>query len=239
MSESAMMFARRYVWQPVVRWYHWINVLCMFTLAVTGFYIGSPFVNVTGAPFPYITGTVRFIHFVAATILGLVLIIRLYWAFVGNRYARWKGVLPLTKRRVRDLGQQLKYYTFLGSERPCYVGHNPIAGLSYAILWALTIIQGFIGLALNAEVNPGGFWWTWFGWLFGVSANQTLRLIHHSLAWAFIIFFMVHLYMALLDDVEERDGILSSIVNGVKWPPCEGVDMESQQQPPNHWTHES
>jgi len=42
-----------------------------------------------------------------------------------------------------------------------------------------------------------------------------------SLMWVFIIFFLVHVYMAVLDDVEERDGILSSIVNGVKWPVCD------------------
>jgi Ni/Fe-hydrogenase 1 B-type cytochrome subunit len=140
---------------------------------------------------------------------------------VGNRYARWGGILPLRKERARDLWQQFKYYIFLARDRPCYVGHNPIAGFSYAVLWVLTIIQGGLGLALNAEVNPGGFWWTWFGWLFGVSANQTIRLIHHSLMWVFILFFLIHLYMAILDDVEERDGILSSIVNGVKWPVCD------------------
>ena len=226
MSETQLRFVRRYVWQPVVRWYHWVNVACMGTLAVTGFYIGNPFIETGGIPDPYVTATVRFIHFVAATILGLNLIVRLYWAFVGNRYARWKGVLPLDRERGRDLWEQFKYYIFLGSDRPCYVGHNPIAGISYAILWLLTIVQGIIGLALNAEVNPGGFWWTWFGWLFGVSANQTLRLIHHSLMWVFIIFFLVHLYMAVLDDVEERDGVLSSIVNGVKWPVCPEVDDE-------------
>jgi Ni/Fe-hydrogenase 1 B-type cytochrome subunit len=231
MSEGTVRYARRYVWQPVVRTYHWLNVLCMGLLAITGYYIGTPFVNVTGFPFPYVTAVVRFTHFVCATILGLVLIIRLYWAFVGNRYAKWQGMLPLTGERRRDLWTQFKYYTFLISERPCYVGHNPIAGLSYAGLWGLTIIQGITGLALNAEVNPGGFWWTWFGWAFGVSANQTLRLIHHSLMWVFIVFFLGHLYMAILDDVEERDGILSSIVNGVKWPPCpESVEDEIAQR---------
>ena len=221
MSESQEMFERRYVWEPVVRWYHWLNVLCMFLLVITGFYIGSPFVNVTGIPFPYLTGTARFVHFVAATILGLSLIVRLYWAFVGNRYARWDGVLPVNRERARDLWQQFKYYSFLAAQRPRYVGHNPIAGFSYAALWLLTIIQGIAGLALNAEVNPGGFWWTWFGWAFGIYANQTLRLIHHSLMWVFVVFFLVHLYMAVLDDVEERDGILSSIINGVKWPHCQ------------------
>jgi len=230
MSETQLRFVRRYVWQPVVRWYHWVNVACMGTLAVTGFYIGNPFVETGGITDPYVTATVRFIHFVAATILGLNLIVRLYWAFVGNRYARWKGVLPLDRERGRDLWEQFKYYFFLGSDRPCYVGHNPIAGISYAVLWLLTIVQGIIGLALNAEVNPGGFWWTWFGWLFGVSANQTLRLIHHSLMWVFIIFFLVHLYMAVLDDVEERDGVLSSIVNGAKWPVCPEVDDEAARR---------
>jgi Ni/Fe-hydrogenase 1 B-type cytochrome subunit len=227
MSEAQARFQRRYVWQPLVRWYHWINVSCMAILAVSGYYIGNPFIETGGFPNPYVTGIARFVHFVTATILGLILIIRLYWAFAGNRYARWVGMLPLNRERGRDLWTQLKYYTFLSPERPCYVGHNPIAGLSYAGLWLLTILQGIIGLALNAEVNPGGFWWTWFGWLFGVSANQTLRLIHHSLMWVFIIFFLGHLYMAVLDDVEERDGILSSIVNGVKWPVCpESVEDE-------------
>jgi Ni/Fe-hydrogenase 1 B-type cytochrome subunit len=220
MSATQDRFIRRYIWEPVVRWYHWVNVLCMFILTITGYYISYPFVNVTGLPFPYITGIARFVHFVSATILAISLIVRLYWAFVGNRFARWEGMLPLNKERLQDLWKQFKYYAFLSSERPCYVGHNPIAGLSYAALWLLTIIQGITGLALNAEVNPGGFWWTWFGWLFGVSANQTVRLIHHSLMWVFIIFFLIHLYMAILDDIEERDGILSSIVNGVKWPHC-------------------
>ena len=226
MSENVRKFTRRYVWQPVVRWYHWINVLCMLVLAITGYYIGNPFGNVAGIPFPYVTAQMRFIHYVAATVLALVLIVRLYWTFAGNRYARWTGMLPLNRERARDLWKQFKYYAFLSSDRPCYVGHNPIAGLSYAILWLLTILQGITGLALNAQVNPGGFWWTWFGWLFGVSANQTIRLVHHSLMWVFIIFFLIHVYMAVLDDVEERDGLMSSIVNGVKWPPCPAVEDE-------------
>ena len=221
MSATQERFMRRFVWEAVVRWYHWINVLAMFILAITGYYIGNPFVNVTGIPVPYITAIARFSHFVAATILAISLIVRLYWAFVGNRFARWEGMLPLSRERLQDLWAQFKYYAFLSSDRPCYLGHNPIAGLSYVVLWVLTILQGLTGLALNAEVNPGGFWWTWFGWLFGVSANQKLRLIHHSLMWVFIVFFLVHLYMSILDDIEEKDGLLSSIINGVKWPHCQ------------------
>jgi hypothetical protein len=42
-----------------------------------------------------------------------------------------------------------------------------------------------------------------------------------KLLWVFFVFFLIHLYMAILDDVEERDGILSSIISGVKWPHCD------------------
>ena len=52
MSEELELFERRYVWQPVVRWYHWFNVICMGVLAITGYYIGSPFINVSGFPNP-------------------------------------------------------------------------------------------------------------------------------------------------------------------------------------------
>lgn len=218
MSEHAETFARRYVWQPMVRWYHWINVLCMFLLAVTGYYIGTPFGNVLGLPAPYVTGTVRFVHFVAAIVLALILILRLYWAFVGNRYAKWGGLLPLNKVRGRDVIQQAKYYLFLSSERPPYVGHNPVAGLSYIFLWVITIIQGITGLALYAEANPNGFWSFLLGWTFRLASNQTMRFIHHFLLWIFVIFFLVHLYMAILGDVEEQDGLMTSIVSGFKWP---------------------
>jgi Ni,Fe-hydrogenase I cytochrome b subunit len=53
----------RHVWQPLVRWYHWTNVLGMSLLAIAGFHTGSPFVNVTRLPFPYITAIVQFTHF--------------------------------------------------------------------------------------------------------------------------------------------------------------------------------
>jgi len=232
MGETIQEFARRYVWQPVVRWYHWINVLCMLVLAVTGLYIGNPFVTAEGVPFPYVMGWMRFAHYVAATVLALILIVRFYWAFVGNRYARWGGVLPLNKVRGRDVWRQFKYYVFLSSDRPPYVGHNPVAGLSYILLWLLVLIQGFTGLALNAAADPGGFWWFFFGWTYALVSPQWMRLVHHWVMWFIIIFSMVHLYMAILADVEERDGAMTSMVSGFKWPHFErSVEDEIAEGP--------
>lgn len=51
------------------------------------------------AYFNYWFGTVRFIHFVAAFIFFFNFIFRLYWGFVGNRYAYWTNFIPLKKKQ--------------------------------------------------------------------------------------------------------------------------------------------
>jgi hypothetical protein len=104
MEEEFALYERRYVWQPVVRWYHWFNVVCMGVLAITGYYIGTPFVNVAGFPNPYVTGIVRFTHFVTATILALILIVRLYWAFVGTATRGGGGSCRLAKSEPGTCG---------------------------------------------------------------------------------------------------------------------------------------
>ena len=74
---------RVYAWEFPVRFTHWINFLCIFTLSITGYYIGDPFIHALSSK-QYIMGWVRFIHFVAAYAFLLSMIIRLYWAFAGG-----------------------------------------------------------------------------------------------------------------------------------------------------------
>jgi len=59
---------RVYVWQWPVRFYHWINFLCVTVLCITGWMIGRPYSPMGGqeASFSYWFGTVRFLHFLAA-----------------------------------------------------------------------------------------------------------------------------------------------------------------------------
>ena len=40
------MLQTTYVWEWPVRLTHWINVISIVVLSVTGFYIGNPFVSV-------------------------------------------------------------------------------------------------------------------------------------------------------------------------------------------------
>ena len=47
--------------------------------------------------------TMRFIHETAGFVFIAAVLFRIYWGFVGNRYVRWRGMLPITKGQRRSL----------------------------------------------------------------------------------------------------------------------------------------
>lgn len=206
------------VWELPVRVFHWATAVSIFVLGFTGYYIGAPFVVVPGdTAQAYMMGWMRAIHFIAAFVLGVAFLIRLYWFFAGNKYAGWREWIPVSRERWSFFGQQLKYYLFLANKRPRYLGHNPVAGLSYLVVGLLILIQGLSGFALYAEASQDGFWRACFGWLLPLFGSQTLRLVHHLAMWVIVVFFIVHLYMGILAEIEERNGTLGSIVGGSKF----------------------
>ncbi len=206
------------VWEIPVRLFHWVTAVSILLLGLTGYYIGAPCVAVPAdTAQAYLMGWVRALHFVAAFALGVALLIRLYWFFCGNQYAGWREWIPANRERRRFFWGQLQYYLFLKRDRPHHLGHNPVAGFSYLVVGLLILIQGLSGFALYAEAFQDGFWRVLFGWLLPLFGNQTLRLIHHLSMWIIVAFFIVHLYMGILAQIEERNGTLSSIVTGVKF----------------------
>ncbi|MBU0490619.1 MAG: Ni/Fe-hydrogenase, b-type cytochrome subunit, partial [Chloroflexi bacterium] len=188
-------------------------------LALTGLYIANPFLasNMGEAYHSYVMGTMRFIHAIAAVVFGVNALVRLYWLFVGNRYARWSGFLPLSQERLRNTVAQIKFYALISKETPFDLGHNSLAGLSYMALFVIMLLQGITGLALYAEYYPASLWGVLFDPVFSIlGPNQNLRLIHHLLMWVFAAFTVVHLYMAVLYDLLEGDATFSSMINGFK-----------------------
>ena len=55
---------RVYVWEFPVRLAHWVNVLSIITFAITGLYIGEPYIRAY-AETQFVMSYMRFFHFVA------------------------------------------------------------------------------------------------------------------------------------------------------------------------------
>jgi len=196
---------------------HWLAAGSIVTLVVTGFYIGQPYFMTGGeASTHFLMGRVRFIHFTAAGVLVATGIVRVYWLFAGNRFERWKALFPVRRKDWVHLVQQVKYYLLIHPERaPHYLGHNPLQQISYTALYGIAFVQAVTGFALYGLSNPGGFANSLFGWVDPLLGGaQVVRFWHHVISWVFVIFFPIHVYLAIRADVTEREASISSMVSG-------------------------
>jgi len=216
---------RVYVWELPVRLYHWVNALAVATLIVTGFLIGRPILpRVVGgeASFSFAFGWVRFVHFTAAFVFFFNFLVRIYWGFVGNQHARWYNFLPLgrgrLKSQVREVGDVLKVDVLLAKGKPIEsVGHNALAGWTYFISFLAFLFQAITGFGMYAAMSH-----SWlpraFAWIVPLMGGDfAVRQWHHLTMWFFIIFTMVHVYLAAYHDYIEGRGVISSMVGGWKF----------------------
>jgi Ni/Fe-hydrogenase 1 B-type cytochrome subunit len=224
-ESHARELVRVYVWEIPVRVSHWLIFLSLFVLAATGFYIGSPFVVVTGeAGRHFFMGTVKVVHSYAAIVFALAVIARIVWMFLGNRYARWDKLLPVRERRWKGLWPTVEFYLFGARKPPGFVGHNPVAGVAYLLVYGLCILEILTGLALYSASAPVGSWLGWFGFLAPLFGGlQTARWIHHVIMWLLLGFFVHHLYSGWLMSQIDQNATMESIFSGYKFVPEEDL----------------
>ncbi len=233
-----------YLWGAPLRAMHWIAAVCIVVLVVTGFYIGRPYFMTTGeASANYLMGWMRFIHFVAAAVLVMTGIVRVYWLFAGNQFERLPALFPVSRRNVENIVRTgIAYATFNPSRQPQYVGHNPLQQLSYTGMYILTAVMVVTGFTLYGQSNPGGLIFSAFAWVPPLLGGlQGVRLVHHVLTWGFIIFIVMHVYFAVRSDYVERAGVVSSIITGGRYVPADEQyeDFDVSGVPSTPWpTHE-
>jgi Ni/Fe-hydrogenase b-type cytochrome subunit len=213
-----------YLWEWPIRAMHWVAVLSLVVLTVTGLYIGRPYFMTGGeASDHYLMGWVRFTHFTAAAFLVMTAIVRAYWLLMGNRYERFAALFPVRPRDWVNLVKMVKFYLMIEPEKaPRYLGHNPLQQLSYTGMYLVAFVMVVTGFALYGQATPGGVIYgltNWIGPLFG--GMPVVRFIHHALTWAFLIFIPIHVYLAIRADHLERTGVISSIVSGGRFVPTD------------------
>lgn len=218
---------RLYVWEVPVRVTHWVTAGAIVVLSVTGLYIAEPFLIPPGGP---VMENIRFVHMIAAFTLLASGLLRTYWLLAGNRFSRWSAFIPLSRRQATELFRQAAFYAFIRRELPKVLGHNQLAASAYLVLFALLLVEVVTGFALDGLLGgePGA---TLFGWLRDLLGVQTVRLIHHLAMWGILAIALFHVYSCILVDHLEKNGLLSSIVSGYKFPTHEEL-VESRDGGP-------
>ena len=216
---------RIYIWQFPVRLVHWVIFFSFIILSVTGYYIGDPFISVSGpAKEHFVMGTMRAVHLYTAIVFSLAVLVRIYWFFAGNRFARLTDFIPLRRQRWRGLWRTFLYYCFLRPHPEVYPGHDALAALSYAFVFLIYLLLIATGLALYTVVASFGSPFQVFDFLVPLFGGlQMARLIHHICMYVVLIFAVIHIYSVVLWSMIEDSGEVDSIFNGHKfWPKRKG-----------------
>lgn len=215
-----------YVWEAPVRLWHWVMMLAMFVLIGTGFLIGVPPPAVGGeATFNFWFGYIRFLHFAAGYVFATMFVLRVYWALVGNKFAREIFVVPfsmLTAKFWSGLIHQALYYLFVYKDSRGYQGHNPLAAAAMFFMYLLGAVWIILsGFALYGEGAGMASWQFRFftSWLQPlVGDSQALHTYHRLGMWYLILFSIVHMYMVIREDVFSKETVISTMINGWRVP---------------------
>lgn len=150
-------FRSYYAWDVPTRLFHWINVLAVLGL------VGSGLVVMNDDALGLSTGgkiLLKTIHVSFGYAMALNLVWRFVWAFYGNRYARWRALLPGGPEYAAALRAYVA--SFLSGTPQQFVGHNPLARIGVTLLFLLLAIQLVTGLVIAGT----DLYWPPFGSLF-------------------------------------------------------------------------
>ncbi|MFN3830338.1 MAG: cytochrome b/b6 domain-containing protein [Tepidimonas ignava] len=125
--------ASLYVWDPVVRLFHWSLVACVLL---------NQFVLEAGET-PH-----RWVGYAATALVGL----RLLWGVIGSRHARFADWWP-TPARLRAHVRGL-----LAGQPDDHPGHNPLGALMMLALMALVLALGVTGWLQGTDAFFGEEW---------------------------------------------------------------------------------
>jgi len=205
-------------WSVAMRINHWAMALTIFVLIVTGFYIADPFVVSKGETVnKFFMGNVRFAHILFGVFLLFLFIWRVYLAFFSRFHADWKDFFAWAD--LKATFEQIKFYLLIRKDAPEHkMLYGPMQSLAYIGLMFMVLVIVITGLILMGAGYHAGFTAIAATILRPVEnllgGLAVIRYIHHIFTWFFILFIVVHIYMAFWYDAVLKQGTLSSMVNG-------------------------
>lgn len=178
------------VWDPLVRFFHW-TLLGSFLLA---WLTEDDFLG---------------LHVWAGYVIGILLLVRIAWGFVGSRHARFADFV-FSPRVVRDYLRDL-----LRGHHRRWLGHNPAGGmmiLAMIIALAMTVLTGLMVYAVGEDAGP-------LRELFSTRsefAEELLEEVHEFFANLMMLLAGVHIAGVLVESLLHRENLVQAMINGRK-----------------------
>jgi Ni/Fe-hydrogenase 1 B-type cytochrome subunit len=217
-----------YVWQYPLRLVHWGLVLSIAALSFTGYYIHNPFI-IGQIKTPFLMGWFRFTHETFGMLFIGFFLLRIYLFFAGDRWVRWRALVPYRKEQFKEMIQVMKFYAFMRPTPVSKVGHNAMAAASYIGIYALVFVEIVTGLVMYNWLRHSAFLTPLVGWIPRMISIQNIRLIHYFLMFVFIAFGILHVHLCLVVSSAEKRGLLDSIFTGYKIVPVDELEEDDRR----------
>jgi cytochrome b len=189
MAENKTLPRRVYVWDLFVRLFHWTLVVA-FTVA-------------------YLTEDPLVVHVWAGYLVGVLVVARLVWGFLGSPHARFSDFLyppAVTFRYVRDLA------LFRGGAR--HLGHSPGGGymvISLLVFLAATVVTGLIVYGGEQQAGP-------LAGMFAEETGEAVEEWHELFANITLTLIFLHIAAVILASMVYRENLVRAMVTGYKRP---------------------
>ena len=234
-----------FVWDANVRWFHWINLLCIIGLVAVGVAILNGKALGVSTEGKILLKTV---HVLIGYVFATNLLWRLIWAFIGGQHARWRSILP----GGRGYGNEVRaYIADSKAGKPSqYLGHNPLGRIAVTLLLLLLLVQAISGLALAGTdifYPPIGAWIA--SWIaapgvdpatlmpyaketYDAVAYDAMRAfrkpfitVHYYGFYVLLGVILIHVLAVVVTEIREGSNLISAMFTGKKIMEKEPVDL--------------
>ncbi|WP_394201991.1 Ni/Fe-hydrogenase, b-type cytochrome subunit [Shewanella waksmanii] len=220
MDTQHVPYERAFIFSAAIRIFHWLRALAILVLVVTGFYIAWPFLVAPSNSDVLVQGWIRFAHQVFGFLLCAITLARAYLFFFSKSDIERRSFQDVTN--INSWITQLKSYMWMG-----HLDKKGVYGpLQFVTYFAISVIAALIcitGLVLYANVyheGLGGMLWNSAAWITAqMGGLAQVRLWHHYFTWVFIIFVVIHVYMAVWTGIRFKHNSVDSIVSGYDYHP--------------------
>lgn len=128
-------------WDVPTRLFHWVNFTAIIGLIIMGLImLFKKELGITGIDAKV---GLKEVHIIIGYVFVLNFTWRIIWGFIGNKYARWRNILPRKgfTSVVRSYIQSVK-----NGEAEQYIGHNPMGRLAISFIYLLLLTMAVTGL---------------------------------------------------------------------------------------------